>query len=119
MAYKKKEEEVKGELNFSKVLFLQLNRLLQSSVGYADGFIAGVESLEDTLSPYFDEEYKELIAEATEEFSFYVGLDPLTPNRAGLISAQRMALARKKLRFLMALANRKNLLLEKTGEWEI
>lgn len=115
------DEKYDSEINFSKVLFLHINRILMAADDELK-VIPYINAFEHVLSPYFDDEYQDNIKIAINNFKSTALLDPLMPNRNQLVNESRISLCWIKFRALMALAERKNLLLEKTSReevWEI
>ena len=110
------KEQFDNNLNFPKVLFFHINRILQSPT--PEQRIDNIELLEDALFPYLDLEYKESIGNHGEEMRYVALLDPFMPGKGEMMGQKRTELARKKFRALMALAERKNLLLEKQSDSE-
>jgi len=109
----------KGEMNFSKILFLHINRILTFAGVDADMYIAAVEAFDDVLSPYHNglevgdaqDKYDAVIATADE----YKGKKPE-------LKATERNLARAKFKALMKVAETKNLLLvrvDRQEKWEL
>ena len=99
------DDKFDSGLNFSKVLFLHINRVAMSNT--QDMMDAGVDMLESLLCPYEDADYKKSLETASKNL------------KNGQMMAQKNAAAdytRLKFRELMQLAERRNLLLDKEGE---
>ena len=111
----KGEQKLMQELDFSKILFLQINRIMQTSIMNSEAYISAVDSLEDILTPYLDDDYTHNIEKFESAFKKNItNIDPMVRQDI-LIDSERVAKARKKLRALMILAESKGLLLEKIG----
>lgn len=112
----KKTEQLEGNLDFGKVIFLHINRILMYAATDSNAFIVSIEALEDSLYTYKDENYTKDLKAPMDSYNFISGLDPLHPQKGQLMGDSRLQLARQKFRALMGLANRKNLLLARIGE---
>lgn len=109
------DERFDNELNFSKILFLHINRTLISAI-QSTLFIVNVEAFEGVLCPYIDDEYETRLKAEMNAYKYFTFLDPMLRERDAMIDRKRLELAWQKFRALMSLAERKGLLLEKKGE---
>jgi len=108
----------KGEMNFSKILFLHINRILTVAATDADMYIASVEAFSDVLYPYHQNNGLDL-HNAQENYDAVMNLaEEYKGKKLALKEAERN-LARAKFKALMVLAEEKGLLLEVEGEWTI
>jgi len=111
----------KGEMNFSKILFLHINRILTVAATDADMYIASVEAFSDVLYPYHKNNGLEL-GDAKKKYDAVMNLaNEYKGKKMALKDAERN-LARAKFRALMVIAETKNLLLTRVSRdevWEI
>ena len=110
-------ERLSADIDFPKVLFLHINRVAQSPSN--DMFAANVEMLESLLCHYVDEEYFVDIKTPDREFRSVLALDGSTHGKDDMIAAKKMFLIQEKFRALMRLANRRNLLIQRTDRDEV
>jgi hypothetical protein len=101
-----------SDINFSKVLFLHINRTAQSIIN-PDLYIGNVEVLEILLSPYLDGDYEDNMAKTTIKTSAIAALDPLMKGKKDLVRSNTINKTSHKFRALMSAAEKKGLLLEK------
>lgn len=106
------------DINFPKVLFLHVNRVLMC-IGQDDLYLAAVEGLEDVLSPYFDKEYYKALDGYRKGLDSMTHLDPMLGGKKQMIAKEENKVTRIKFRALMSLAERKNLLIERTDREEV
>jgi hypothetical protein len=111
------EDKFSKDINFNKVVFLHVNRILMC-IGDFDLFCSAIEGLEDVLSPYFDDRYYEDLDGKRDGIRSLEQLDPSIRAKKNMIASEVMRVQRLKFRALMKLAERKNLLLEKTSDEE-
>lgn len=112
------DDKFDSDINFPKVLFLHINRTLQS-IPNSDLLLGNIEGLEILLSAYLDENYENEVAMVTVKTDAIAALDPLMKGKKDLMRQNEINKGLHKFRALMRLAERKGLLLEKVGEWEI
>ena len=111
-------EQLKGELDFEKILFLHINRVLQA-IYDPDIYMSAVEAFEDVLSPYIDKNYENNLRENELSILDAEKLDIQNRSRDGLINDAKIQLSRQKFRKLMMLAKKKGLLLSERGKERI
>lgn len=120
-------DKISKKLDFNAVVFLQLNRIMRSISINDTNALTGIEALEALLSPFEDEDYlKEIktlsdpnkIKEMTLEFAKNRGIpvNKLTDSDQDIIS---FILTKRKLKAIMGLAQRNDLLPEKSTIDEI
>ena len=110
-----------SDINFPKVLFLHINRTLQS-ISNPDLYLANIEGLEIILSPYLDGDYENEMVKTTIKTSAIASLDPLMKSKKDMARRNEINKGSHKFRALMGAAEKKGLLLEKTSRdeiWEI
>jgi len=107
-------EQLKGELDFEKILFLHINRVLQA-IYEPVIYMSAVEAFEDVLFPYIDDNYELQIAESELSVIEAGKLDKQNRARESLINDAKVKLSRQKFRQLMNLAKKKGLLLKERG----
>lgn len=90
------KREFDKDINYPKVLFRHIDRILTTTVAGDRPFISGVEGLQDALSPFLDDAEIEIPAEG---------------DTSGLV-------ARKKLRAAMKKMDEKGLLIDKVSDDE-
>lgn len=111
-----KVDKYDSDINFSKVLFLHINRILMMQEDNL--FISSVGLFEDALSPYLDDLYYDDLDGVRDGVVSVSNLDPSIKGKKNLLATEEMKLARLKFRALMKLAERKDLLLEKRAYGE-
>ena len=107
-------ERLSADINFPKVLFLHINRVAQSA--NEDVFAANVDMLESLLYPYIDDDYQEALKNPHAGMINILNLDGSTYGKEGMVNRGKEEFIREKFRALMVLAQRRNLLIQKTGE---
>jgi len=112
------DEKFDSDINFPKVLFLHINRTAQSIIN-PDLYMGNIEVLEILTSPYLDGDYEDGLAKTTIKTSAIATLDPLMKSKKDLARQNEINKASHKFRALMIVLEKKGLLLEKVGEWEI
>jgi hypothetical protein len=110
---KVKMDEFSKNINFAKVLFLHINRILMSQDN--NQFIASISLLESALCPYIDYDYTIEVSGCSDGVDSVKNLDP-TVRKKYMLQQEEMNSANIKFRALMKLAERNHLLLEKEGE---
>ncbi len=105
------------DMNFPKILFFHINRILQISGLDRRMFISYVDVFEDVLTPYLDgdytdrvEKHRQSMLKEMEEASPFAGGEPLD---------NKVLFSRAKFRELMSVAQEKNLLLQEDSIGEI
>ena len=111
-------EQLKGELDFEKILFLHINRVLQA-IYEPDIYMSAVEAFEDVLFPYIDKNYEKSLQDKEMSILDIEKLDTQNRSREGLINNAKIQLSRQKFRQLMMLAKKKGLLLSERGKERI
>ena len=106
----------KGEMNFSKILFLHINRILTFAGVDTDMYIAAVEAFDDVLSPYHNGLD---VKEAKDKYDKVIGTDDAYKGKKPMLKDAERNLARAKFKALMKVAETKNLLLTKTDRDEV
>jgi hypothetical protein len=109
------EDKYDNDINFAKVLFLHINRILMS-VDDSMRFISNIEILEDCLFTYKDDKYTADLGGKVERKDAVKALDPMFKPKGNMMAQVELEGARMKFRALMGLAERKGLLLEKEDE---
>lgn len=109
-------ERLSADIDFPKVLFLHINRVAQSPSD--ETFSANVEMLESLLCPYFDMEYYVDLKIPEKEYRNIQSLDHATHGREQMLAQKHSVVTRDRFRALMKLANRRNLLIQKTDYGE-
>jgi len=117
MAYEQ-VEQLKGELDFEKILFLHINRVLQA-IYEPVIYMSAVEAFEDVLFPYIDNGYEKELEESELSIIDAQKLDKQNRSREALINDAKIQLSRQKFRQLMNLAKKKGLLLKERGHERI
>ncbi len=110
-------DDVRGEMNFSKVIFLLLVKIHNASGVDSNQYIALVESFSDTLHPYHQNNGLDL-GKAQEQYDTVISLAEEYKGKKMALKDAEMNLARAKFRALMVLADSKGLLLEKVSDDE-
>ncbi len=109
-------KEFDSDINFPKLLFLHINRIMQS-INEPTAYISAIEALEDVLTPYIEDssdyetevkKEEKTVEEANQE-------DGLKKDKGAKMLEAKVNLARSKFRGLMRIAEKKGLLLEKVG----
>ncbi len=116
----------KGELDFKKILFLQLDRTMRAlTEGNYDGFIDGVEGVYILLisTAEKDDEFKkedkkllEMLNKERPEIDDNIMLWP--EDKSLMLSALGLRIAKKRMANLVMLAGRHRLLLEQRRLWD-
>jgi len=114
-------DEVRGEMDFSKVIFLLLIKIHNASGVDSNQYIALVETFSDTLHPYHQNNGLDL-GDAQKKYDAVINLADEFKGKKAMIKEVEMSLARAKFRALMVLSESKGLLLEKVSSdetWQI
>ncbi len=107
-------KEFDSDINFPKLLFLHINRVLQA-INEPVSYMSAIEALEDALFPYLDKEYTDMLVEYETDIVEAEREDSHNKDKQGRIQLAKVELARAKFRGLMQTADRKGLLLDKVG----
>ena len=97
-----------------------MNRIASATT--PEGRNDGIDIFEILLSPYLDTKYEDNMKPSFDAIMKVKGLDPSMKGREEQIQAATAAMMKAKFRELMGVAERKNLLLEKTDrdeEWNL
>jgi len=106
-------DEWRGDINFQKVIFLHLNRILTASGMDKDQYIALVESFWDMMEPYHKNNGIDL-GDAKKKYDAVMNLANEYKGKKPALKDAEMNLARAKFRGLMMLAEQRGLLIEES-----
>jgi len=100
-----------GDMNFSKILFLHINRILTFAGVDADMYIAAVEAFDDVLSPYHNGLDVKI---AKDKYDTVMDLNNEFKGKKQMLKEVERGLARAKFKALMKVAESKGLLIEES-----
>ena len=111
-------DDTKGEMDFSKVIFLLLVKIHNAAGVDTDQYIALVEAFSDTMFPYHMDNGLEL-GDEQKKYDRIDKLDDADKEKPMMMKEASKNLARAKFRALMRLAEEKNLLLTRVSRDEV
>jgi len=106
-------DEWRGDINFQKVIFLHLNRILTASGIDKDQYIALVESFWDMMEHYHENNGIDL-GDAKKKYDAVMNLADEYKGKKQLLEEAERNLARAKFRAMMKLAEQKGFLIEES-----
>lgn len=101
------------DLNFSKILFLHINRILMSSGGAdTNAYISYIESFDDMLTELYDESTEDKLQKVLDDYNNVTGHDITSGDE---VEQAKLTLAREKFRIIIGFIDDKGWLMERVA----